>query len=232
MSKNFDSALNGALRTLSGQRGVGHPMNGAVVAFEGIDGAGKSAVLDEVHRILVDRTPCKVSRIAFPGRDAGTLGNHVYQLHHAPERFGIKQMSPLSLQLLHVAAHIDAIDNLIRPSLTRGELILLDRYWWSTWVYGLVAGANEEFLQSIIHLERKVWGEIKPAVVFLVRRGPTSDSTSERVLARRLNHEYEKLASAESHSVNVAIIDNDSSVEASAQTVVSHLEEILSPALR
>jgi len=207
-------------------------MNGAVVAFEGIDGAGKSSVLDEVHRILIDRTSRGVSRIAFPGREAGTLGNHVYQIHHAPERFGIKKMSPLSLQLLHVAAHIDAIENLIRPSLSRGELILLDRYWWSTWVYGLVGGAKEEFLQSIIHLERQVWGEIKPAAVFLLRRGPASGSPYESALTRRLDREYEKLVSAESRSVHVAVIDNDSSVETSAQTVVSHLEEILSPALR
>jgi dTMP kinase len=182
--------------------------------------------------MLVGKIRRKVSRVAFPGCNAGTLGKHVYQLHHSPERFGIEQISPLSLQLLHVAAHIDAIDNLIRPSLARGDVILLDRYWWSVWVYGVVAGANEEFLQSIIHLERRVWGEIKPAAVFLFRRASTSHSAEERALAKRLTYEYEKLALAESQSVAVVNIDNDSSVEASAQTVVSHLEGILSPALR
>lgn len=208
------------------------PIQGELVVFEGIDGVGKSSILAEVARLLIAKTSRNVSRVAFPGRDPGTLGHHIYQLHHEPARFGIKTMSPTSLQLLHIAAHVDAVDNLIRPTLARGDLVLLDRYWWSTWVYGLVGGADQEILHSMIDVERRVWGAIRPTVVFLIRRVSAVSGGMESEFLKRRSEEYDKLAAAEGASVSVVTIENKVSVEASAHTVVSRLQEMLSPELR
>jgi thymidylate kinase len=137
-------------------------------------------------------------------------------------------MSPTSLQLLHVAAHVDAIETVIRPRLTRGDLVLLDRYWWSTWVYGLVGGADIAILHSIIDVERKVWAGIQPIVVFLIRRSSALAGGIESEFLKRVSDEYDSLAAAEGSAVSVVTIDNETSVEASAFTVVSRLQEMLS----
>src|SRR5262249_48946981 len=109
-------------------------------------------------------------RLAFPGRDAGTIGEHVYELHHDPGRFGIRGLTPLALQILHVAAHVEALDTLIRPAFARGATIILDRYWWSTWCYGLAGGVSAARLRVLLSFENRVWDDIGPACVILLRR--------------------------------------------------------------
>ena len=113
--------------------------------------------------------PCDL--VTFPGREPGTLGLHVYQLHHEPQRFGVERIPPTSVQLLHIAAHIDAINARILPALRAGRWVVLDRFWWSTWVYGLAAGVKKESLEAMLAVERPEWDGVVPAVVFLVHRG-------------------------------------------------------------
>src|SRR5262245_56005624 len=89
---------------------------GRLIVFEGPDSVGKSTLAREVAAVLGGRgTPCDL--LAFPGREPGTLGHHVHQLHHDPRRFGVAGIPPASLQLLHVAAHVDAVANRILPAL-------------------------------------------------------------------------------------------------------------------
>jgi dTMP kinase len=137
--------------------------------FEGPDGVGKS----ELSRLFAQQlaeSGIDCEHLAFPGRDNGTLGKHVYELHHDAQRHGIESISPTSLQLLHVAAHIDTIENRIVPALKAGQTVVLDRFWWSTIVYGLVSGISRQTLDAMIGLELTVWGGIQPTVLFLIRR--------------------------------------------------------------
>jgi len=67
-------------------------------------------------------------------------------------------------------AHIDAVESTILPILNRGEHVVLDRYWWSTWVYGIVGGASPRSLRAMIDLELLHWGKVRPDLLFLVRR--------------------------------------------------------------
>jgi hypothetical protein len=48
---------------------------------------------------------------------------------------------------------------------------VLDRFWWSTWVYGRAAGVVPKVLDSLIEAEKLQWGQIVPSAVFLVERG-------------------------------------------------------------
>jgi len=36
--------------------------------------------------------------VGFPGNEVGTLGRHIYELHHEPKRFHVERMNPVSLQ--------------------------------------------------------------------------------------------------------------------------------------
>ena len=77
---------------------------GKLYVFEGPDGVGKSALSRRFAQQLVALgTDCEY--LAFPGNDEGTLGKHIYDLHHDAQRYGIRALRPASLQVLHVAAH-------------------------------------------------------------------------------------------------------------------------------
>ena len=114
---------------------------GHLIVFEGPDGVGKTTLARLLTRELEHRG-CHCLYKSFPGQEEGSLGRLVYDIHHHPHKFGIEQMSPTSLQMLHIAAHVDAIERDIKPSLQRGHHIILDRYWWSTLAYGIVGGSD------------------------------------------------------------------------------------------
>jgi thymidylate kinase len=148
------------------------------MAFEGPDGVGKTTVSFEVARALRERGHDCVL-FAFPGSEQGTLGRHIYELHHDPQRFSIARLTPLALQTLHVAAHVEAIETCIRPAFERGATILLDRYWWSTWVYGSVSGVNRTRLRALLAFEHRVWKDLEPVRVLLLRRRGVSDQLAK-----------------------------------------------------
>src|SRR5277367_194524 len=93
---------------------------GKLIVFEGPDGVGKSHLLGQTYKWLSDRGIHAV-QASFPGNAENTLGQLVYDLHHAhSDRFQIPALNPLSLQVLHVAAHIDEIERVIRPAINGG----------------------------------------------------------------------------------------------------------------
>jgi len=142
---------------------------GRLFVFEGPDGVGKSTILKQIAARL-EGSSRVVRRESFPGNGPGSLGALVYELHHESSSHGVDGVSPLALQALHIAAHLDLIENTILPALESGEIVLLDRFWWSTWVYGMASKANQAALEFLIDAERAVWKERKPEAVFLIAR--------------------------------------------------------------
>ena len=138
---------------------------GKLFVFEGPDKVGKST-LAQWFATHLQNSGIRCTLLSFPGNEVGTLGRHVYELHHDPGRFGIDTLSEASLQLLHVAAHIDSIENRIKPLVCGGSTVVLDRFWWSTFVYGLVGGVPRSVLDSMIAIERSVWHPVRPDRLF------------------------------------------------------------------
>lgn len=155
--------------------------NAALFVFEGADGAGKTTLVSALKECL-DQHGVECRSFAFPGRQEGSLGNHVYDIHHAPQKFGINSIVPAGLQLLHVAAHVDSIESNILPALRDGHVVLLDRFWWSTSVYGSASGVPSELLQSMTTLESLAWQGVKPTVLFLLDRPYTDDALASAYL--------------------------------------------------
>ena len=125
---------------------------GALIVLEGPDGIGKTTIANELTAILKKRGFPAVY-YSFPGKEKNTLGSLVYQLHHNSQTFGINYVDPVSLQLLHIAAHLDCISARILPSIFSGYHVVLDRYWWSTFVYGIAGGIDKSVLASMIEVE-------------------------------------------------------------------------------
>ncbi|MBP7677875.1 MAG: hypothetical protein KBB14_16300, partial [Thermoanaerobaculia bacterium] len=179
--------------------------------FEGPDGVGKSTIAAEFTRRLSQDRPAVL--LSFPGREPGTLGHHVYKLHHAPARFGVERLSAASLQLLHIAAHLDAIEARIAPLLEAGTTVVLDRYWWSTWVYGVVGGARRDVLEQAIALERSQWAQNEPAAVFLITRAEPFRAETSPGTWTQLVAEYSLLAAREAARTRVLELRNDGALE-------------------
>jgi len=189
--------------------------------MEGTDGSGKTTLAHTLVAYL-KAEGLRALYFSFPGREPGTLGAEVYELHHRSRERGVAGIHPASLQLLHIAAHIDAIETKILPALRQGLNIVLDRFWWSTWVYGVVAGASASTLKAMIEIEHMHWGTVRPAVAFLIIRakGRADDVATDRRL--RID-EYRRLAAVERNDYPVRTITNDGTVPAALKKIVAEL---------
>jgi dTMP kinase len=185
---------------------------GKLYVFEGPDGVGKSTLADWFAEHLRE-SGSRCILLSFPGKEKGTLGKHVYELHHDLARFEIHTLAPASLQLLHVAAHIDAIENRIKPLLGEGTTVVLDRFWWSTFVYGLVGGASRAVLDRMVALERAVWDPVQPDELFLITRSEPL-RTEPPELWTRWREEYLRLSDVEQRNHPVVVVPNESLPEA------------------
>ena len=187
------------------------PAQGRLIVFEGLDDVGKTTLAEcLIARLNEADIPCKL--LAFPGREPGSLGRLVYDLHHDAPGLGVGEVNSTSLQVLHIAAHIDAVERDILPALRAGTWVILDRFWWSTWAYGATFEVPERSLEVMIELENLHWGQFGPDVIFLVEReGATSDDSEG--LNDQLFERYRELATREQFRSRVVRLRNDSSVE-------------------
>lgn len=142
---------------------------GQLVVFEGPDGVGKSELAARFESWLVEHGfPAQL--LSFPGKEEGTVGKLVYDLHSDPARFDVTGLTAASLQALHIAAHLDAIERRIIPVIKSNRAVVLDRFWWSTYVYGITSNVDRKILEAMIETEKVAWGTEKPSILFLIDR--------------------------------------------------------------
>lgn len=179
--------------------------------FEGPDGVGKSSISQRVHDALLARG-LQSNLLTFPGRAEGTLGHLVYKLHHNATEFGIANIDPSALQILHIAAHVDAIRQVISPLVLNGQIVILDRFWWSTLAYGVANGVNENELWAMIEVELRAW-PIAPTAVFLVTREKPVRKELEEKEWLDVVQAYNELAGREQARYPVVKLSNEDKIE-------------------
>lgn len=186
-----------------------------LVVFEGVDGVGKSTLADAFTRYCEHHFPqSRFASGSFPGSSSGTLGEWVYRLHHSE----IKELSPKSiaspaLQLLHVAAHVDAILSWIAPALENGHVIL-DRYWWSTYAYSRNNLSSEE-AWALVAAEHPFWQPLpSPTIIYLTRGVGLKPDELDQGSHHRLDRHYRELIARERASgVMVHELANDGDLD-------------------
>lgn len=118
--------------------------NGLFVSFEGGEGAGKSTQIRRLaerlrergHDVLVTREPG-----GSPGAEAV---RHVL-LSGAAEIFGTRMEA-----ILFAAARNDHVEEVIRPALARGSIVLCDRFMDSSRVYqGVTGNLEAEYIEAL-----------------------------------------------------------------------------------
>jgi dTMP kinase len=115
---------------------------GIFISFEGIDGAGKSTHISDLVEALSNKG-CKVTLTREPGGTALAEKLRTLILNDV--------MDALTESLLVFAARRDHVEQVIRPALARGEVVLCDRFTDATFAY---QGAGRGFdLQTLSTLE-------------------------------------------------------------------------------
>jgi dTMP kinase len=104
-------------------------MKGKFITFEGPEGAGKTTQIKRVHQYLQKRrVPCLVVR--EPG---GTIiGDRVREILLDPGRSEMKWKTEV---LLYASSRAQLVNEVIRPHLDQGFVVLCDRYIDSSLAY-------------------------------------------------------------------------------------------------
>lgn len=118
--------------------------SGLFISFEGGEGAGKSTQIRRLaaalkaggHDVIVTREPG-----GSPGAEAV---RHVL-LNGAAEAYGTRMEA-----LLFAAARSDHVEQVIRPALERGAIVLCDRFMDSSRVYqGVTGNLEHDFIEAL-----------------------------------------------------------------------------------
>jgi len=110
---------------------------GLLIAFEGIDGTGKSTQLPLLAAYLRQQGPRVVVETREP--TDGPYGRQIRALYH--DRRQVSAEQELELFLLDRREHVESC---IQPALTQGHIVLTDRYYFSTAAYQGAAGCDPE----------------------------------------------------------------------------------------
>ena len=113
-----------------------------LIVFEGPEGAGKSTQL----RLLADWLGQRGRDVVAVREPGGTvIGDEIRRLLLDPA----SEMVPRTEALLFMASRAQLVEKEIRPSLDRGAIVLVDRFFLSTYAYqGDGRGLAEEDLRS------------------------------------------------------------------------------------
>jgi len=145
---------------------------GEFIAFEGIDGSGKSTQ----SRILAERVRALGRSVVLTREPGGTaIGESIRNLLFDRT---LGEFEPRSEALLHSAARAQHVAELIAPALERGETVITDRFIDSTLAYQ--GGGNHLSLVDLESIQAFAVQDTYPDLRILI------DVPPETGLARRL----------------------------------------------
>ncbi|TDH36286.1 dTMP kinase [Pseudohoeflea suaedae] len=211
---------------------------GRFITFEGGEGAGKSTQISRLadllrrrgHDVLVTREP--------GGSQGAEAVRHVL-LSGQAEEFGVRMEA-----VLFAAARSDHVEQVIRPALAEGTIVLCDRFIDSSRVYQGVTGNLEPALMR--NLERVAVNGVMPDLTIILdvpaesglararKRGSSDSAGPDRFEKEEIStHEMRRQAFrdlAQSEPKRCKLIDGTLSQDAVALSVLEHVDPIL-PAL-
>lgn len=173
------------------------------ISFEGIEGSGKSTQVHHLQAAL-EQQGYQVTVTREPG--GCPIANAVRAILLDPANHA---MVPRAELLLYAAARAQHVDEIIRPALAAGRIVLCDRFIDATMAYqGAGRGLDEALLTAI---NRQATGGLVPDLTLLL------DMPVEVGLSRARNRNSAELLEAESrfeleslafhHRVRTAYLD-------------------------
>jgi len=188
-------------------------------AFEGGDATGKSTQM----KLFVDWLRAQDLDVVTCRDPGGTpTGEAIRNLLLDPA----SEISPRCEALLYMAARAELVDEVIRPALKAGQVVVSDRFLLSNIVYqGHAGGIPTDELWQLGHF---AVGNVMPDVIFLLDMDP---AVAAKRLTRSLDRleqrglEYQQrlregfLAEAARAPEKIVVIDASQSIEAVHQAI-------------
>jgi len=157
---------------LSPQRVAPGDRRGTLVTLEGGEGSGKSTQAETLAGLLRERGYSVVLTREPAGTALGGIVKEILQRGIA--------LTPEAEMFLFQAARAQHVEEVVRPALERGDIVLCDRYTDSTLAYqGYGRGLNLDHLRAVNHIAT---GGLEPHFTLLL------DVPPETGLARK-DHE-------------------------------------------
>ena len=136
-------------------------MNGYFITFEGSEGCGKTTQIEALAKAL----EAQGKTVLITREPGGTLiGEKIRNLLQDPSHKN--DISDMTELLLFSASRAELITSRIQPALSRGEIVICDRFYDSTFVYQGLGRAID--MNKVEQLNQITVGTLKPDLTILL----------------------------------------------------------------
>jgi dTMP kinase len=197
-------------------------------SFDGVDGVGKSTQVELFCRHLRH-----AGRDVVACRDPGStrLGEAIREILLAREDIRLDLRAEM---LLYMAARAQLVDEIIRPALAAGKVVVSDRFLLANIVYQGYAGGFD--VEAIRNVGRVATGQLEPTLTLLLDMPP--EAAADRMTAapdrlekrgadyrRRLREGF--LAEAARSPDRIVVIDASNSIDVVAAAIQAAAQRVL-----
>lgn len=155
------------------------------IAFEGVDGSGKSTQV----RLLADRLRALGLPVVTTREPGATSAGRRIRKAILKSRV---PMSPLAELFAFCADRAEHVAQIIRPALDAGGIVITDRYELSTWAYqGVAGGLGPDLVERMndvatggLHADITIVLDLDPAAGLARNRAKAPDLDPDAMLAR------------------------------------------------
>jgi dTMP kinase len=130
------------------------------ITLEGPEGSGKTSHMPYLAEFLREK-----GHIVFPTREPGgtSIGEQIREVLHNLKN---AEMHPRTETLLYQAARAQFVEQILKPHLAAGEIVLSDRYADSTIAYQ--GYGHQQDLEQVRALVKYATGELVPDLTVLL----------------------------------------------------------------
>ena len=184
---------------------IKNPYPGKFIVFDGLDGSGQSTQAGLLRDFLVGKG-LEVVLTKEPTKDSQTGKN----IREALDK-KIK-ISPKELQALFSEDRREHLKNLIIPALQQNSIVISDRYFFSTFAYGVSDGLDLAWLMELNNAflvpDLTFILKVRPEVCFerIKKRGSAQTLFEE---TQKLEKVWQTYAILPNHIENVYIIEGE-----------------------
>ena len=116
-----------------------NPYEGLYIAFEGIDGSGKSTQSEKLEKYLREKGRPFIFT-SEPRKEGSPVGILIHQILQAKVKIPMEAM-----QYLYTAERIANHSEVIEPALKKGETVISHRSLWSNLPYGMLDKGTPDY---------------------------------------------------------------------------------------
>ena len=202
-----------------------HECTGKLVTFCGLDGCGKTTLINKLNNYLSDMS---INTFLTKQPTAEMRNNHIFRIFQDQE--DKEGYDYRSLSLLAAADRLQHNNKIIVPELNKGKIVISDRYFYSClanlqargytndlWIYDIVKHVPLPDISFFLDID------VEKAVGRVRNRPKEKDSYIDMELQYKLRESYIKIA----NEIDGVIISTDVSVEDSFNKVKYYIDKLL-----